>query len=167
MATEQILALFDDDQKAAQSTDALDAAGIKADQWEVLTGVPYPDGAFGEHEQRHHLYVFPFVGAALGLAVALLITIGTQMAYPVVTGGKPLLSLPPMLIVSYEGMLLGAILFTVIGVLFESRLPRPKLGLYDPRITEGLIGILVNCPDDKSGAIQELLRNNGATDIKT
>ena len=120
-----------------------------------------------QQEQRHHLYVFPFVEAALGLAVALLVTIGTQLAYPVVTGGKPLLSIPPMLIVSYEGMLLGAILFTVIGVLFESRLPRLKLGLYDTRITEGLIGLLVNCPDDKSGAIQQILRDNGATDIKT
>ena len=111
--------------------------------------------------------MFPFVGAALGLAVALLVTIGTQLAYPVVTGGKPLLSIPPMLIVSYEGTLLGAILFTVIGVLFESRLPRPKLGLYDTRITEGLIGILINCPDDKSVAIQQILRDSGATDIKT
>ena len=74
----------------------------------------------------------------------------TQVAYPLVTGGKPILSLPPMAIVCYEGTMLGAILFTVIGIVFESRLPKFKLGLYDNRITQGFIGLLVNAEQEQA-----------------
>src|SRR5204863_865353 len=110
---------------------------------DVLTDSPYPEGAFGEAPVQHRLFVFPFVGAACGLVVGLLLTIGVQMAYPMVQGGKPLLSIPPMINVLYEGTLLGAIVFTVAGVVFESRLPDFSGDPYDPRISEGCVGVLV------------------------
>ena len=56
-----------------------------------------------------------------------------------------------MAVVSYEGTMLGAILFTVLGIIFESRLPKLKLGLYDARITEGYIGVLVNAEETQHG----------------
>ena len=62
--------------------------------------------------------------------------------------------------------MLGAILFTVIGIIFESRLPRPKLGLYDERITEGFIGILIYCSEEQLRGVQKVLRQSGADDIK-
>jgi cobalamin synthase len=49
--------------------------------------VPYPEGTFGEEPGTHRVYVFTFVGAACGLAVGLLVTIGTQLSFPMVTGG--------------------------------------------------------------------------------
>jgi hypothetical protein len=90
----------------------------------------------------------------------------TQMAYPLVTGGKPILALPPMAIISYEATLLGAILFTVIGIIFESRLPRLRLGLYDNRITEGLIGVLVECEEEQVTRVEQALTQAGAVDVK-
>ena len=166
MAAQRLLALFDDDQKAAAATEALEGLGLAPDSYDVLTGVPYPEGAFGEHVKGLRLYVFPFVGAALGLATALLLTIGTQVSYPVVTGGKPILSIPPMAIVAFEHTLLGAILFTVIGVVLESRLPRRNLGLYDDRITEGFIGLLVECPADRLDGVRQAMEATGAEGIK-
>ena len=71
-----------------------------------------------------------------------------------------------MAIISYEGTMLGAILFTVLGIIFESRLPRPKLGLYDTRITEGYIGILVSCETKSADKVQEALNSAGAEEIK-
>ena len=90
----------------------------------------------------------------------------TQVAYPLVTGGKPILSLPPMAVVTYEGTMLGAILFTVMGIIFESRLPKPKAGLYDTRITEGFIGVLVNTEEERLNQVQELLTQAGAVEVK-
>jgi len=166
MASKQVLGLFSEAESAALATDRLQEAGFGADSYQVLTGAPYPEGAFGEHMPKHRLYAFPFVGAACGLAVAILITAGTQISYPVVTGGKPILAIPPMAIISYEGMMLGAILFTILGVLFESRLPRPILGLYDTRITEGYIGIALTCPEERVAAADLVLRQSGAEDVK-
>ncbi len=166
MAQKQVLGLFDSDQKAAQATDALIGLGLTPGDFDILSGVPYPEGAFGEHSKPHHLYVFPFAGAVCGLAVALFFTAGSQVSFPVVTGGKPILAIPPMAIISYEGTLLGAIIFTVFGVFFESRLGRGIRGPYDPRITEGLIGVVVTCRDDLVNRVRTTLNENAAVDVK-
>ena len=62
--------------------------------------------------------------------------------------------------------MLGAILFTILGVIFESRLPRPGLGLYDERITEGYLGILLTCAEERVAAADLVFRQSGAEDIK-
>ncbi len=82
------------------------------------------------------------------------------------TGGKPLLSIPPMTIIMYENTMLGAIIATVLGVLFESRLPKRSLGLYDERITEGYIGIVVDSPEDKASEAERLMKAAGAAEVK-
>ncbi len=160
-----ILALFKEEEEAANATEALQQAGYPNDNFEILTGSPYPDGTFGEREAKHRLYVFPFMGALLGFSVALLLTMATQAAYPLVTGGKPILSIPPMIIIAYEGTMLGAILFTVLGIFFESRIPNLRAGLYDPRITEGYIGITVKCAEERVNAVDQLFRHAGAEDV--
>ena len=166
MAKRPILGLFRDANYAAEAGEKLQQAGFDQKDYDFLTGAPYPEGAFGEREERHRLYVFPFIGALCGLTAGILLTSMTQMAYPLVTGGKPILSLPPMAVISYEGTMLGAILFTVIGIIFESRLPNLKKGLYDPRITESYIGILANVDESQLNRAAAVLTQAGAEEIK-
>jgi molybdopterin-containing oxidoreductase family membrane subunit len=166
MARRPILGIFQNANTAADAGDALRGAGISNDELDFLTDCPYPEGAFGERHERHNLYLFPFIGALLGLTSGILLTSMTQVAYPLVTGGKPILSLPPMAVISYEGTMLGAILFTVLGVIFESRLPNLKKGLYDTRITEGYIGVLVNTEETEHDRVQLMLNQTGAVDVK-
>ena len=97
--------------------------------------------------------------------MGLLLTIATQSAWPLVVGGKPILSIPAMMIPMYEGTMLGAILFTIGGIIFESRLPNLKGGLYDPRITEGYVGITIEVPKKNAGELQKLLENAGAEEV--
>src|SRR5919199_1018743 len=151
---------------AARAIAALRSAGFAGSDLEVVTHTPYPEGTFGEDPVRHHLFVFPLVGAACGLVVGLLLTIGVQLAYPMVQGGKPVLSIPPMINVLYEGTLLGAIVLTVLGVLFESRLPDFSGDPHDPRIGEGCVGVLVSRIGDGSvDAATQALRQAGPLDI--
>ena len=166
LSQRSILGLFSDEDPAADALDALKAAGFSDGEYEVLTGTPYPEGTFGEEEPKHKLFRFPLIGAACGFIVGLLLTTGTQLAFPVVTGGKPILSIPPMAIVMYEGTLLGAILFTVFGIVFESRLPRLFMGAYDTRITEGYIGVAVTGSEERMGDAEEVLKKAGAEDVK-
>jgi hypothetical protein len=105
------------------------------------------------------------VGAACGFIVGLLVTIALQIAYPEVQGGKPLLSIPPMINVLYEATLLGAIVLTVAGVVFESRLPDFGRDPYDARISEGFIGVLVRPNARVDGGAEQLLRRHGAVDV--
>ncbi len=166
MPNRRILGLFKEDEAAANAADALRTAGYTDENMEFLTGSPYPEGAFGEHVPAHKLYVFPLIGAVCGFGTALLITIGTQLGFPLVTGGKPILGIPPMMIIMYEGTMLAAIIFTVIGIIFESRLPRFGVGLYDPRIMEGYVGVLVNCAEERLSWVDTLMRQSGAEDVK-
>ena len=165
MARRPILGLFEDANYAAEAGDALQAANISPNDYDFLTDAPYPEGAFGERPEPHRLYIFPFVGALIGLTAGIILTSMTQMAYPLVQGGKPILSLPPMAVVTYETTMLGAIIFTVLGIIFEFRLPKLKMGLYDTRITEGYIGVLVNAEEEQLQQVSGILTQAGAVDV--
>ena len=66
-----------------------------------------------------------------------------------------------MAIIMYEGSMLGAIIFTVIGIIFESRLPRLFMGAYSEKITEGHIGVTVTTEADRTDAAEEALKQAG------
>ena len=166
MSTQSVLALYSNASYAAEAGEALDNAGFSKEDYDFLTDTPYPEGAFGERHNSHRLYVFPFIGALIGLTTAILLTAGTQISYPLVTGGKPILSIPPMAIITYEGTMLGAILFTVIGIIFESRLPTTKKHIYDDRITEGYIGVVVDCQEDQVNSVEQILTQAGAEEVR-
>ena len=166
MAKRSIIGLFTEVDAAADALDALRDAGYGKSEYEILTDTPYPEGTFGEEEPVHKLYRWPLMGAACGFIIGLVLTSGTQLAFPLVTGGKPILSIPPMTIIVYEGTMLGAILFTVIGIIIESRLPRMFMGAYDTRITEGYIGVSVTADEDRIEPAEGVLRQAGAEDVK-
>lgn len=166
MALRSVIGLFTNEDVVADAMDALRGEGYGTNEYEVLTGTPYPEGTFGEAEPVHKLYRWPLIGAACGFIIGLILTTGTQIAYPLVTGGKPILGIPPMAIIMYEGTMLGAILFTVVGIIFESRLPRIFMGAYDTRITEGYIGVTVTTSEDKISKAEDVLRQAGAEEVK-
>lgn len=169
MATsrQNILGVFKDAESAAEGARRLRDAGFTSEDYDVLTANPYPEGAFGEHVKRNKLFVFSLAGGFVGFSLALLLTAGTQAAWPLVTGGKPILAIPAMMIIMYEMTLLFAMIFTVIGVIFESRLPRTSGPgpVYDTRITLGYIGLIVTVADERISSAQEALQQGGAEDI--
>jgi hypothetical protein len=66
----------------------------------------------------------------------------------------------------YEGTLLGAIVLTVAGVLFESRLPDFSGDPYDPRLSEGCVGVLVTRVSNQSlESAERVLQGAGALDV--
>ena len=167
MSRRAILGLYETPDAAADAVENLQGASVDSNDYDILSGTPYPEGTFGEPPVEHKLYVFPLAGAAIGLTLALFEGFGTQLAFPMVTGGKPILSVPPMIILAYELTLLGAILFTVLGIIFESRLPRVVKGLYDERRTEGLIGVVCTFDEGRDEEIAKCLTDAGALEVKT
>ncbi len=161
-----ILGLYEDPEDGARAMDGLHSAGLDPNDFDVLTGTPYPEGAFGEHVPQHRLFRFPLFGAMIGFTLAILYTAGTQLAWPIVTGGKPILAIPAMVIITYELTMLFAVIMTVVGIIFESRLPNFSPGAYDTRITEGLIGVVVAAEEGREDEVEDILRSAGAMEIK-
>ena len=165
--TTSILGLFQQPEPAADAMDGLKEAGFELGTFDVLTGTPYPEGAFGDHVPQHRLFRFPAFGAIIGFTLSIFLTAATQLAYPMVTGGKPILSIFAMLIIMYEMTMLAGVIATVIGIIFESRLPNLKPGVYDTRITEGWIGVVITFDDEsKVAEAENVLNKAGALEIK-
>ena len=167
MSKISMLGLYDNPDSAADALDALSEAGFDSNNFDVLTGTPYPEGAFGEHVPQHRLFRFPLFGAIVGLTLSVFLTSTTQIVYPLVTGGKPILSIFAMLVMMYEMTMLSAVITTGIGILFESRLPNISMNVYDTRITEGLIGVSLVCTSDKKETAEIAFNGAGAMEIKS
>ena len=162
-----MIGLFQDATPAADAMDGLKNAGFDLGSFDGLTWTPYPEGAIGEHVPQHRLYRIPAFGAIIGIRLTLFLTAATQLAYPLVTGGKPILSIFAMLIIMYELTMLSGVIATVIGIIFESRLPNLKMGAYDRRITEGWIGVVINLEDEsRADDAEKVLNYAGAVEIK-
>jgi Alternative complex III, ActD subunit len=92
---------------------------------EVFSTEPIHDvGAAVSGKSR--LPVFVLLGAALGIAAGYGLAAGTARLYPINTGGMPIVSPLPVGIVTYEMMMLMAILFTLAGMLWEGKLLRKQ-----------------------------------------
>ena len=163
-AKHELLALYEDPEGAADAVGRLRDAGFDDTAVEVLSSTPYPEGAGGERHTKHRLFAFPFAGAACGLAIGITWTVGAQLTLPIITGGKPVVALPAIIQIIYEGTLLGAVLFTVIGVLFESRLP-DGVGLYDDRISDGYVGVSVVTRERRVADAQIALEEANPVDV--
>ena len=78
---------------------------------------------FAEHKLEQALgygtspvRLFTLVGGLTGAATGFAFTIFTAMDWPLVTGGKPILSIPAYVVIAFEMTILFGVLATVIGV---------------------------------------------------
>ena len=72
------------------------------------------------------LKFFTLCGAIIGFVTGMTLTIYTVMHWPLITSGKPLVSLPPYLIIAFELTILIGGLMSFAGFLLLARLPKPK-----------------------------------------
>jgi hypothetical protein len=88
--------------------------------------------------------VWTLVGGLTGAATGLAFTTFASMDWPLVVGGKPIVSIPPYIIIVFELMVLFGALSTIIGLFVLSRLPNLKPAIiYDPEFTAGRYGVYV------------------------
>ncbi len=150
---------------AADAVRALRQAGHK--HVSVQSPVPH-------HEIEHALGQGPslvrwvtFAGGLTGFIGGMSLCIYSVYSYPIVTGGKELVSVPPFMIPTYESMILLGGLTNLIGMLALGRLPNIKpRAPYDPRFSEDRIGIWVPCAGDAQVKVKEMMAGHGAEEVR-
>ena len=81
--------------------------------------------------------------------------------------GKPILAWVPFVVVSFEFAILFGVLFTLTGMLIQTRMPRLKIpGPYDPRFTEDRFGVLIPCSETEREGVIHLLKEAGAEEVR-
>lgn len=70
------------------------------------------------------LNFFTFTGAVLGLIAGFALTIYTSLSWPIQTSGKPIISLPPFIIIAFELTILFGAIASFLGFLILTGLPQ-------------------------------------------
>jgi hypothetical protein len=110
--------------------------------------------------------VFTLIGCLLGSTTGFVLTIAASLHYPLITGGKPIVSIPPFLIIVFELTILFGGLLTLGGMLLNARLPRMHIGpAYNPCFSEDRFGLWVGCDATQYEGVTLLLESAGAEDI--
>jgi hypothetical protein len=105
-------------------------------------------------------------GALLGITGGFSLCIYSVLSWPLVVGGKELISLPPFVVIGYESMILLGSLANLFGMLALARLPEVKATApWDPRFTEDRIGIWVPCAGEAATKVREMMRGHGAEEV--
>jgi mono/diheme cytochrome c family protein len=132
-----------------------------------MSGVPYTPEILGRRPVYERLVPFALVGAVVGLLAALFLTVVTPLLYPLLVGGQPLIPGPPTIIILFEFTMLGALLATFGGLLAEIAFPAVGRQDYDPRITEGHIGVLAVVDEALADQVESILGATGAHHLRT
>jgi Alternative complex III, ActD subunit len=103
--------------------------GLRKAGFEIVKAfAPYPEHhieaalGYGQSPVR----VFTLVGGLTGTATGFAFTTFTSMDWPLVVGGKPIVSIPAYVVIAFELTVLFGALATVIGLFINSRLPNVK-----------------------------------------
>ena len=159
-----ILGIYDEAAKAAAAARALRGAGLGR----VTAFAPAfdhtVDAALGPGKSP--VRAFTLAGGILGCALGFAFPIYTVLDWPIITGGKAIVSLPPFVVIAFELTILFAALMTVAGFLLSSGLPRLRPAPYDARFSQDRWGVLVTCDTDHASAVRERLRECGAEEVQ-
>lgn len=164
MADERLLAVYADGASAARAIAALREHGLA--RIESFSPVPDPELQAALASGTSAVRVFTLAGGVLGCASGLALTVWTSLSWPLVTGGKPIVSLPPFLIIAFELTILFGALAALLGFLVEAKLPRGTAASYDARFSEDRYGILVTTTADEAAPARELLSAAGAEEVR-
>jgi len=123
MSEKTFLALFSHVNPAAEAIAQLREMGMKDEQMQVISGIPFTAPILGRPHPRTNVPRMAMGGALVGLLLAMFFAIGTPNLYPVYVGGQPLIPVPPSVIATFELTMLGMLLATFLGVFLDSRFP--------------------------------------------
>jgi Na+(H+)/acetate symporter ActP len=156
-----VVATFAAPADAARAIGALRAAGFRV---EAAMPAPFPEvvAALGRPRSRLGLVTFP--GAIAGLLAGTALTVGTSVAWPLVTGGKPIVSIPPFVIVIFElTVLVGALVNLAAVAVGSLRGARREAAVSRPRAVEDRVAVLAAGADRE--AARRILREGGAEEV--
>lgn len=164
-----VFGLYEDEQVLMKAVKTVRNEGLKIS--DVLT--PFPvhglDDAMGLRQTKLHSagFVFGMTGTITALTFILWVTTAN---YPLNYGGKPYLSLPAWIPITFELTVLFASIGMTLTYLYLNRLaPGIKPKILDERITSHMFAMAFEIDpatsDDKKNEIRSILKLSGAVEI--
>jgi hypothetical protein len=148
MTVKRILGLFNDFDQATAAIKEIKNANLPYLNWDDVTiksPIEHPDVESVLGNRPIPIRKYTLVGALLGGSLGFLgIATSQGNFFSQLKGGKPIIPLPPDLVLTYEMLILGGVYITVLGFLIAAGLPtRMKSSLYSVAVSEDQIGVMV------------------------
>jgi hypothetical protein len=173
-----VLGIFDAASKAAAAAVTLRAVSHDAAIADVSVYAPTFDHAIDAAlgPGKSPVRVFTLIGGLIGCVLGFAFPIYTVLEWPLITGGKAIISIPPFVVIAFELTILLGALMTVVGFLLSSGLPRLRVRggsnastgvMYDKRFSDDRWGVLVTCAADRAAAVRAQLQHGGAEEVRS
>lgn len=157
--------LFHGPDSALAAAGTLKGAGFSTP--ELMSPVPIEGVEEVLGEKKSVIKYLTFFGALIGGLSGFALAAGTAVLYLHPTGGRPIITIPPFLIITYELTILFGILFTVAGFFISSRLPAIRERVYVPESAVDKFVVSVACDDDEHfQSATAILRGAGAEEVR-
>ena len=133
----------------------------------VYSPVPRPELFDVLAQKVSPVRLFTLFGALAGTAFGFFYAISTSLDWPLIVGGKPIVSWPPFIVIGFETTILIGSLVTVGGMFLLAGLP--KLGRapgYDPRFSDDKFGVVAFGGPAQLAEARAIFTANGAEEIK-
>jgi hypothetical protein len=161
---EGVLGVFAEVDAAVEAIEKLRKSGMK--RITAFTPMPSHDIEHALHAPESPVRLFTLVGGLTGAATGFALPTWTSLDWPLVTGGKPIISIPPMLIIAFELTILFGALSTVAGLFINARLPRARTRVvYDPEFSQGHFGIFVSA-NGRADEARRIMQGAGAVTVR-
>lgn len=158
-----VLAAFQHVDAAAGGIRQVKAMGYK--DFTVYCPVPNFEILQAVGHRASPVRLWTLIGGLTGFFSGYAMTMWMSYDYPIVVGGKALGSIPPYIVIMFELTILLGALGTIAGLVFHT-FQTHRNAHYDPRFTNDLIGVFVPCAPERQQAVEQLLKQAGAMEVR-
>ncbi len=159
------LGLFHDPDSALAAAGRLKGAGFA--RLELMSPIPIHGVEAVLGPKKSVIKRFTLFGGIFGALGGFALAAGTAVMFVHPTGGRPIITIPPFLIITYEMTILCGILATVLGFLISARFPAIRERVYVPETAVDKFAVTVECDSDELfDRAAAILREAGAEEIR-
>ncbi len=159
------LGLFHEPQSALAAAGTLKGAGFATP--ELMSPIPIEGVEEVLGEKKSVIKRFTLFGGLFGGLFGFALAAGTAVLYLHPVGGRPIITIPPYLIITYELLIFFGIIFTVLGFFISARLPAFRDRVYVPETGVDKFAVTVVCDDEEHFKRAEaILHEAGAEQVR-
>lgn len=165
--SETVLGIFGYVDATVDAIERLKAGGFRG--MTVYTPVPIHEiiDAVERDRPLSKVRLFTLIGGLSGTSLGFFLTIWSALKWGLVTGGKPVVSIPPFVVIAFEMTILLGGLSTVLAMLIFARLPKLSPSpTYDARFTRDKFGVAVRCAPADVPRVRDILKTAGAEEVR-
>ena len=139
---------YDNEHDFLAKLESLVKGGVKKRDIDIRAPHPVHHAEDILEDEPSKVRVFALVGGLTGAATGYLFTSFTALDWPLITGGKPFVSIPAYTIIGFELMVLFGALSSFLGFILTSRVPAVRTIISDDEFTDSF-EIFVKTGEDR------------------